>query len=585
MYVLARKFLLLLVGAVVPAGARAAAPDFPADMPDGRVRTPDGATKYLLVVEEGFQPGALEAIGGTLAWDWPEAKLVAATSSSETFLEDARTTPGLGITTVVPAVLVLSEEQLKPTGPSGPPDRGDGGDKHDAYLENRQWPLQAIGAVRHPDGRTPEWQLDDIEGHDYRGAGTTVCFADSGMPVMDVGQGRLHEDYTWYREDAVGTPEEGGIVPVFRSDDELEAYYRKFGEAEGMDPSTAIIDAELGGFDWDGHSTSGSAIFNVRYKPGKDWALRGIAPGAKAISYATKTGFGGWQDISKVLAAFRRADDDGCQVLAHAFGFFFAKDELFPFGEEYRQILMHALQALDRQGILVTTPAGNWGVGVHELHQSAGGPWWVLPQWYPPNVLAISGSGPRDYDPDAPDLRVYDPAPGAGKGTEHNLDRPGVFEPPIYSTGFGRERGGVDLAAPSGSAPDLNAYFTPSSKRSPDYGYHAYHSATSQAMPTAAGVAALAIEAYTLAHGQPPTVPQLKSILTTSADDGVGPARDTIYWWNPERSKTGSFVLDLFGGALESWELVEVQVEQPGRDDFLGFGRINAYEAIVEARK
>ncbi|MDP2314145.1 MAG: S8 family serine peptidase [Pseudomonadota bacterium] len=578
--------LLAVAAAVGPSAVRAAPPPFPPGAQDERVRTAEGAVQYILVVGEGFRPAGLQAVGGRVEWEWPAARIVVASSPSDTFVADVRAAPGLDVTSVAPAVLVLSEAQLTPGAVpgakaqplgKGKPKPG----KEDAFLDNLQWPLQAIGAVRHPDGRTPVWQLDDVDGHAYEGRGTTVCFMDSGMPMMDLPKGkRLHEDYAWYDADT------GGIVPVFEDQAALDAYYAAYGEDEGMDPSTAILDEKLGGFDTDNHATGASAIFNVRYKPGKQWAMRGIAPGAKAISYGSKDAYG-WQNLEKVMWAFQRAAGDGCQVLAHATGFFFSKNvELGSYTEDYRQIFMHALQALDQANILVVVPAGNWGIDVQALHTSAGGPWWTLPQNYPPNVLVVSGAGPRDYDPDAPDLSVYDPTPGTPRGTTHNLDRPGCFDPPIGTTGYGTMSAAIDLAAPAGSQPeDPNGYFVPSGWEDSRFGYHGYTSATSQSMPTVAGVAGLAIEAYTLAHGKPPTVARLKEILTRSADDGVGPARDTIYQWTPELSQTKSFVMDFLSGYTAAWQLVEVDVDKPGRDDFLGFGRVNALQAIEEAKK
>lgn len=579
-------FLAAGLAAVGPSIAHAEPPAWPPGMEDGIARTSDGARKYMLVVTEDFSSGALQAIGGRLEWQWPEAGLVVASSTRDTFLEDARSAPELGATAVVPAVLALSPDQMTPPLAEAPPEGPRGPEApQDAYLGNLQWTLQAIGAVRHEeDGRTPVWQLDQIDGHPYEGLGTTVCFLDDGMPAMGpYDDPQLHEDYSWY------TPDKGGIVPVFPDQPSLDAYHAAHGGDEGMDPSTAIFDPALGGFDL-GHATSGSAIFNVRYKPGKAWAMRGIAPGAKAISYNTLVP-NAWHDPDLVLQAMARASGDGCQVIAHSFGLFFSKNvEMQELVDGQRQVFMRALQALNRQDILVVAPAGHWGVSTQDLHQSEGGPWWVLPQNYPPNVLVVGGTAPRDYSPDAPDLRVYDPTPGVPRGTEHNLDRPGAFEPPIYTTDHGKQMAGLDLVAPSGSAPsgivgDPNGYFVPIREFNGSYGYHGLSAATSQAMPTVAGVASLAIESYTRAHGNAPTVARLKQILLRSADDLVGPERDEAYLWSADRSPTGSFVWDYFYRNDEAWALEEIDVEKPGKDDFLGSGRVNVVEAIREAKR
>ncbi len=641
-------------------------PKLPQGMEDGFARNADGSSRYLLSVTADFHPEDVEGVGGVVEWSWPEAGVAAVSSNSEAFVNDALSISSVNYAILEPLLRVDTASIVQENSNAMPPIQ-------DAYNSNLQWNLQAVGAVRYENGNTPVWQLPD----GYDGHGVTVGILDSGTPAMwlqyipnipspldpnttydKVLDAKLHDEFDWY------LPNDGGAMPMFTSLAEYQQYYSSHPDPrlpnpgalfwanelnpqpgpnnyiDGIpnngydmgglriiiDPLVGGLDGLAGGLDFQGfgsfgHGTVVAGPIGARHKS-QLGRMRGLAPHATTISYNTML-FEIWQLPSKVLYAMMRATIDGCNVLSCSWGILTSKNALafppdysgtFDLGK-FKDLFYSVLGVLEQSNILVVEAAGNWGANLRDAHISDGGPLFLLPASYNKNVLLISGTAPRDYDPFAPDLTIYDPGNNKGTATEYwlqgyppapamfqlqgakfNLDRPGVFGYPIFTTNYGKQTEAIELAAPSGSAdpmmPNLfNAFYTTSPKDTTpgimSGNYHEWGRGTSFAAPTTAAIAALAIQAYAGAHGAPPTIDVLKSILISSADPGknIAPKTDVIYNWEGQ-----DFLNDLLTSNISVWNLRNLQdikynLDKSGKSDFYGYGRVNVKKAIEEAQK
>ncbi len=630
----------------------------------------------MLSVTTQFQPSDVEAIGGTCHWRWPEAGIAVASSTSATFDVDAESADGPeNIRWAAPDLVIpqralrigvsMTREQLReaeaqaaalvPADYSPPKAQSFGlgtgsfpvADGPDVYAINGQWALYAIGAARPKEidpvystpvhagpgpkkplfktHYTPEWLLDQIDGHDYAGSGVTIAFVDSGIPavwldgfertvpVLDengdqlldvdgnpvfVHDCELHPEFDWFDP---SRPEEGGIVPP--------------GYDAGM-PDWLRLDRFD---DWEGHGTGVTGLLAAKYSKRVHGAMRGLAPKAKYYCY-------NWSDyrypsvdefsfvvLSKMLRAWKRAPDDGVQILNNSWSWSsILRATSEKWGERYELLARNAANGLSRRGVLVVACAGNESTLFERDH---GFPRFLhtFPQ-EASNVLTVAGTAPRDYWPiqfawepkfdlslylpDAPD-RPYDPLNRA-----LNLDRPMLiyYWPPFVEvptfyggTNFGAA---IDLAAPAGSEDD-RAAFDPNDPEWPafevfrstnnliyttfplpnaifaippfppafDYGFHSIWSGTSFAAPYTCGVAALAAESYKRTTGEWPSVATLRQIVIRSADDLVGPYTEDQPVYDPDYHEDPDY-----------------PCEKVGHDPFYGFGRVNALRAILEAK-
>jgi len=260
---------------------------------------------------------------------------------------------------------------------------------------------------------------------------------------------------------------------------------------------------------------------------------------------------------------------------------------------------------LQRNGILVFASAGNQALNTrHDLDPSV----ILIPQNLP-NVVSVGGTGPKSYDPTLSDLSVYDPTPGDPNEMEFNLDLvancdmgglfPG-FE--IVGSNYGNK---VDIVAPMGNYVDLASFpddpnlIFGTSLRTSGLGLrlHSAGAGTSHSSPIAAGVAALAIEAYMHANAYEedgemvypkPSPQQVTHILRESADQEVGVPSEDLYVWNSDlqrfemHAENCSFYTDLspyVAGCVEPAELAD----RPQSKRY-GAGRVNVVNAIEFAQ-
>lgn len=185
-------------------------------------------------------------------------------------------------------------------------------------------------------------------------------------------------------------------------------------------------------------------------------------------------------------------------------------------------VYIRAVNYARQRGTLVVASAGN--LAIDGDHDQDGTTW---PRDLP-GVLSVAATGPIGWadDPDT------------------NLDLPAWY------TNYGQSV--IDIAAPGGNPDFTRTHFrTLEGLRRPSYVFDMvlstgtgpqgtiWNYGTSAAAPHVAGVAALAIEA----HGGPMKAERLQAILTKSADD----------------------------------------LGKPGKDDFYGHGRVNAFNAVLTA--
>lgn len=353
-----------------------------------------------------------------------------------------------------------------------------------------------------------------------------------------------------------------------------------------LDPT--LVPVDMFGVPGDTHGTSTAGPLAGRYRPdGPYWgASRGVAPGVKLISYPGTTG-----DFA-FAAAWRRAVDDGVLVLNNSWVTFFdfqrrAYGTIT--GEALASMALLAVEqaggALEHDALLVIS-AGNYAVPLDDVRHDQG---WVTYFDALPHALVVGGTGPRDYHwtDDIP-AWMPDAQPHDGLRRAQNLDRPMIVwvEDAEYADGTAMGRR-IDLVAPGGSfympsdrCDDAFCYlsgwddmvFVPDAFDWTDWyiGPHNQATGTSFSAPYAAGVAALAAEAWAGVHGDLPSPTQLKSILMTSAAAGVGPRYDEVA------------LTDLTTEVCSvSWQ----RVEKPGPDEWMGAGRLDAPAAIARAER
>jgi hypothetical protein len=515
----------------------------------GPIQGDDGAgfsgesQKWILSVKKKFAPADVEAAGGVCEWIWAEAGIAVASSSSESFADDVK---GANVNFAVPDVALtipemLTDSQTAPELLNGPPG-------FSAYDDNYQWYLQAIGAIR-PGSSGPEWQL----GH-YTGSGVTIGIVDTGAPTEWATWG-LHPEFYEFDPSA---PEDGGVVLFWDNGNILNVDER-------------------------GHGTMVASIIGAQHTG--EGAMRGLAPKAKLYCYKCADADSLW--MSWLFAAWARAGDDGVQILNNSWSSYWQ-----PWAKSYAGyypiLFQNAAAELNREGVMIVAAAGNnmlnydkdfrtyWGFpGAAAIYG--------IPQNLP-NIMAIGGTGPYDYDPYAVDLNVYNPVPGtpAGgqKGRMYNLDRHvSNYIPwwswPYYGSGYGSF---VDIVAPMGGNGDpsspstlYNLIYLAVPYAVPGVGLHDFGTGTSFSSPIVCAVGALAAEAYYETHGDMPSPATLRAILKQSADDMVGPATDNLWVWD---NKIPWF--DFF---------FDVKCDKPGEDIRYGSGRVNAVRAIEFAKK
>jgi hypothetical protein len=617
-----RIAILLIFGIITASGACSA------------VVNAQETKKYILSVTPQFNPSDVITIGGTCEWSWPEAGIAVASgfSSSEKIstvkfaVPDIKlVSPDEQMTSIIRNALknagnysaIARAEKFSSEGICEPPPIIGGSDVYD---KNGQWALYAIGAaqpVTREGGEKcvggeyfpkykPKWLLNDYEGN-----GITVAFFDTGMPCVNTESIRLHPDFDWY------SPTDGGVFPFFKGYEApanasdpwnyYKNYYYNYADVEELkrllNPDSLIwkpdggydvynrlavgIDPELGGFSYpQDHGTQAGGLVGARYWKNNKGAIRGLAPKAKLIFYKNDT-------LSGMLKSYKRAVFDGVQVSGNSLNAWQPetnKDD----EQNYLILLSNAVSELNKANILLVFPETTLSFASKLSN---------------PNLLIVSGTGPRDYDPFAVDLDKYLPHPGGNKNAEYNLDRVMFvfFRPiPVFGSAFGSS---IDISSPAGSyndGMDLLYWALSDSKTMPsayamkkannylyttcsapnaeivsyyllrkggapylDTGYHMLSAGTGLSASIVAGVAALAVESYQRKNGAPPSAEKLKKILLDSADDQVGPAIDRIIYW-PEGEENPAVV---------NWNC-----EKPGRDDFYGKGRINALKAIKLAR-
>ncbi len=383
-----------------------------------------------------------------------------------------------------------------------------------------------------------------------------------------------------------------------------------------------VIVSDNTGFDnfdmHSGHGTMVAGIIGARHKMGEGeeymGAMRGLAPKAKIIAYPQMGG-----GLFGRLNAWRRAEDDGVRVLSNSFyGYYygweleevkklFTKWKLGGSDMEYQlQLVFLGLdEALKKMGpdILILNAAGNFAwILEKDIPKNAVFVNWsgvmekfltLIQSFAGRNSLIVGGTAPRDYDWRG---SIPEWMPNASGEAEKNLDRPMAwidFGNAIYGgTGYGSL---IDVVAPGGSFDTRpceaeqtgqegcyfkmllnNGVYTTNNGSFWNSGLHDWVSGTSFSTPIAAGVAALAADAYKDAHGVWPTAAQLKNIVMRSADDKVGPSVDEVvintYSARPE-------------APMENYSLETLAVDKPGEDDWMGAGRVNAYKAIQDALK
>ncbi len=322
--------------------------------------------------------------------------------------------------------------------------------------------------------------------------------------------------------------------------------------------------------------------------------MRGLTP--KATLYVHR--YDPAYFMSSYFEGWYKAAEFGCQILNNSwYDFDLPVMRIEEIVLKVPRIFRRAADELYRRGVLIVAAATNdaidpkkdgatyypwaWLYGLdHGL--SAG----VLIPQDMPHVIVAGGTGPSDYDPNAPDLRIYDPRPGVPdggqKGREFNLDRVVNFSPP----------GSPGLAAGSAYGPFLTVtapmggnikdfgsplqthqwmYLATAWTTDASYPYHDFWAGTSFSSPITCGVAALAAEAYHRAHGEMPSPTKLASILKASADDLVGPATEDLWVWNRD-----TLQFDL---------VVDARSDKPGQDVRYGSGRVNAMRAIELAAR
>lgn len=354
-----------------------------------------------------------------------------------------------------------------------------------------------------------------------------------------------------------------------------------------LDPTLILVD--MFGSPADNHGTTTAGPIAGRYRPDGLYlgALRGMAPGVKFISYPGDT-----SDFS-FAAAWRRAPDDGVQVLNNSWILFYDFQRRAygtVTGEELAELGLVAIEqagaALGRDTLLVIS-AGNSAAPLDDVRHTYG-----MITYFDalPHALVVGGTAPRDYHWTG-DIPAWLPdAPGQPYDTYRrmqNLDRPMIAYAEtggwIDGTATGRR---VDLVAPAGTfyMPDARCgedpwcwnagyddqVWVPDVFDWADWGFgpHIQAMGTSYAAPYATGVAALATQAWVERHGSPPSAVQLKSILMTTADGGVGPTWDEVA------------LADL---ATDTCALYWERVDKRGPDEWMGAGRLDATGAIERA--
>lgn len=573
---------------------------------------PDGSKRYLLLVGPAFKPSDLAEMdqSARLEWHWKEAGIAVVSSFSPTFMQDAEgglgninienAVPDMNIPAPAPASFSSDVEVTAAASIQIPP-------VPDAFAQNVQWYLQAIGAVMTTNALTPpEWLLKDSTGFQLTGRNVVVGIVDSGVPAYwpgydgskplnDPGNLAAKADATLnpeYKPFDPVHPEEGGVVLP-------EQYWHDSPEPA---PNRLV--------DWDNtlirdqlplpHSTIITSAIGAQHTsfPG---AMRGLAPKATIICYKVvdpEPIFPQYFLISRIIRAWFLAIADGVQVLNNSHMIYLLPTEIQERRRLYEQIYLRANNELYRNGVLSVCSAGNNSRNMDtDLRTMMDPQTFGLPQDFP-NVINVGSTGPRDYvpygsvSPVPGDLSVYNPFPGTPeqqKGPSFNLDRFASF------SNYGSN---VDVVAPGGEGQLITrSFFSASNPRwwwqgiygaypyynvvaynpppfavpnpSP-FGLHTFAIGTSASAPIVSGVAALAAEAYERAYGKKPSATELAVILKRSADDLVGPATDAELVWNND--------------TLKFENVADEPCDTPGKDHRYRFGRVNARKAIELAQ-
>jgi hypothetical protein len=513
--------------------------------------TDPDAKKWILLVDKKFNPQELDFLGASCDWYWEEAGIAVASSFDKTFGDNAaKFGKSYKIKEVFPdlkaEIVRLPEAEMEGSSIASVAQMVDG------YTSNYQWYLQAIGATRPVNGG-PVWQLGD-----YEGSGVKIGIADTGAP-WDWINWDIHPEFDEF--DPLH-PENGGVV-----------YER--------DPGTG----EVVNYDDYSHGTAVASLLGAKHRG--EGAMRGLVPKATLYCYKIDTN----NFVSTALLGWWRAAQDEVHILNNSWGSYW-----LPWEKGLPKVFHAAANVLYNRGVLVFVSAANNNLNHnHDFRTVFGFPGaaavYMIPQNLP-HVIIVSGTGPRDYDPWAADMSIYNPMPGKPggwqKGVANNLDctinvgiDPYWPDWPYFGTSFGQY---VELSAPmGGNVPDNLALYryqavyvaTPFPGSwdpiTGGPGMHAFWSGTSFSCPLTCGVAALAAEAYYRQHGEMPSPSKLALILKKSADDLVGPAYDDLWLWNNQTLQ---------------YEFCEnYPCDQPSQDIRYGHGRVNAKNAIKLAQK
>jgi hypothetical protein len=521
--------------------------------------------RWLLSVKPGFSPADITAIGGTCVWYWKEAGIAAVDSSDPNFGSLAK---GKNIDFAVADVAAKPRKRLAAPKTVGSPP------PFDAYASNYQWYWQSIGAVKINPGNVPVWQLGD-----FTGSGVKVGTIDTGAPAA-------WSD--WY----LGP--DGWIYPTPDATFSLHPEFNEYDPAHPENGGVVLLRDGSGNvlnYDDYGHGTAVGSTLLAQHRG--DGAMRGLAP--KVTLYCHRIDMANW--MSSALEGWYKAAEFGCQILNNSwFDVELPVNRYDDFQVKLPKIYRQAATELYRRGVLIVAAATNDAIDPNKdgdtYYIYFWGTWFnnrggfsafkLIPQDMP-HVIIAGGTGPADYDPLAPDLTIYDPWPGAKKGSQkgrdYNLDRLVNAWPPVV--GLGSAYGPfLTVMAPMGANfKDWNSptwlfqlmYLASAYEGFPGEGRHDYWAGTSFSSPITCGVAALAAEAYFRVHAVMPSPVTLASILKASADDMVGPATDDFWVWN---EKTLQFDL-----------MTNAPADMPGKDMRFGYGRVNPQKAIALAQK